>query len=158
MPVSAIPFAPGSLILPYLRDSGGREQDLSVDRQKAEISAWASRHHLIVPRWFLDPARSGRSTAGREHFLQLIDYLTSAPRQEKGIVFWEYARFARDYDDTMYYLAELRRLGYVAWSITDEIPDTLDGRLLLGTWQQIIHVDFDVRARQRELVVQMMGE
>ncbi len=33
-----------------------------------------------------------------------------------------------------------------------------DGRLLLGTWQQIIHVDFEVRPRRRELVVQMIGD
>ena len=33
-----------------------------------------------------------------------------------------------------------------------------DGSLLLGTWQQIIHVDFDVRHRKRDLVVQMIGE
>jgi thiamine phosphate synthase YjbQ (UPF0047 family) len=32
------------------------------------------------------------------------------------------------------------------------------GSLTLGTWQQVVHVDFDVRARQRELVVQMMGD
>ena len=32
------------------------------------------------------------------------------------------------------------------------------GRLTLGTWQQIIFVDFDNRARRRELVVQIMGE
>ena len=31
-------------------------------------------------------------------------------------------------------------------------------RLSLGTWQQIILVDFDNRARQREIVVQIMGE
>ncbi len=31
-------------------------------------------------------------------------------------------------------------------------------RLTLGTWQQIIYVDFDNRPRQRELVVQMIGE
>jgi len=31
-------------------------------------------------------------------------------------------------------------------------------RLTLGTWQQIIYVDFDNRARRRELVVQLMGE
>jgi secondary thiamine-phosphate synthase enzyme len=30
--------------------------------------------------------------------------------------------------------------------------------LTLGTWQQIIFVDFDIRTRQRELVVQMVGE
>ena len=34
----------------------------------------------------------------------------------------------------------------------------VDGRLALGTWQQIIHVDFDNRPRQRELVVQLTGE
>jgi secondary thiamine-phosphate synthase enzyme len=33
-----------------------------------------------------------------------------------------------------------------------------DGALLLGTWQQIVVVDFDTRARTRELVIQMIGE
>jgi secondary thiamine-phosphate synthase enzyme len=31
-------------------------------------------------------------------------------------------------------------------------------KLTLGIWQQVIYVDFDVRSRQRELVVQMIGE
>lgn len=34
----------------------------------------------------------------------------------------------------------------------------VNGRLTLGTWQQIIFVDFDNRSRRRELVVQMIGE
>jgi secondary thiamine-phosphate synthase enzyme len=33
-----------------------------------------------------------------------------------------------------------------------------DGALLLGTWQQIVIVDFDTRARARDVVIQMMGE
>ncbi len=32
-----------------------------------------------------------------------------------------------------------------------------DGRLILGTWQQIVLVDFDNRPRQREIVVQFTG-
>ncbi|MCE7958263.1 MAG: YjbQ family protein [Acidobacteria bacterium ACB2] len=32
------------------------------------------------------------------------------------------------------------------------------GRLLLGTWQQVVLVDFDNRPRRRELVVQLSGE
>jgi secondary thiamine-phosphate synthase enzyme len=32
------------------------------------------------------------------------------------------------------------------------------GRMTLGTWQQIIYVDFDIRPRKRELIVQVMGE
>jgi secondary thiamine-phosphate synthase enzyme len=31
-------------------------------------------------------------------------------------------------------------------------------RLMLGTWQQVIYIDFDVRPRRRELVVQLIGE
>ena len=34
----------------------------------------------------------------------------------------------------------------------------VEKRLTLGIWQQVIHVDFDIRPRKRELVVQMMGE
>ena len=32
------------------------------------------------------------------------------------------------------------------------------GALLLGTWQQVVLVDFDTRARARELVLQVLGE
>jgi secondary thiamine-phosphate synthase enzyme len=33
-----------------------------------------------------------------------------------------------------------------------------NGELLLGTWQQIVLIDFDNRARNRNLVVQFMGK
>jgi secondary thiamine-phosphate synthase enzyme len=33
-----------------------------------------------------------------------------------------------------------------------------DGQLLLGTWQQIVVIDFDNRPRRREVVVQLVGE
>ena len=34
----------------------------------------------------------------------------------------------------------------------------VEGRLTLGTWQQVIFVDFDNRERRREIVVQVIGE
>ena len=34
----------------------------------------------------------------------------------------------------------------------------VDRNLTLGTWQQIVLVDFDIRHRQRKLVVQILGE
>ena len=34
----------------------------------------------------------------------------------------------------------------------------IDGRLTLGTWQQIVLLDFDTRPRDRRVVVQVMGE
>jgi secondary thiamine-phosphate synthase enzyme len=33
-----------------------------------------------------------------------------------------------------------------------------NGRLTLGTWQQIVFIDFDNRGRQRNIVLQIMGE
>lgn len=32
------------------------------------------------------------------------------------------------------------------------------GELLLGTWQQVVFVDFDNRPRHREIIVQLLGE
>jgi secondary thiamine-phosphate synthase enzyme len=34
----------------------------------------------------------------------------------------------------------------------------VNGQLTLGTWQQVIYLDFDNKPRRRELVVQMIGE
>ena len=34
----------------------------------------------------------------------------------------------------------------------------IEGTLALGTWQQIVLMDFDTRARTREIIVQVVGE
>ncbi len=34
----------------------------------------------------------------------------------------------------------------------------VDGRLMLGTWQQIILIDFDTRPRTRTIICQIMGD
>ena len=34
----------------------------------------------------------------------------------------------------------------------------INGKMALGTWQQIIFVDFDIRARGRRLILQMVGD
>ena len=34
----------------------------------------------------------------------------------------------------------------------------MDGRLSLGTWQQVVLINFDNRARRRRLIIQIMGE
>lgn len=34
----------------------------------------------------------------------------------------------------------------------------VDGKLALGTWQQILLLEFDTRAREREVIVQLVGD
>ena len=33
-----------------------------------------------------------------------------------------------------------------------------DGKILLGTWQQVVLLEFDNRPRQRQIIVQLIGE
>ena len=47
------------------------------------------------------------------------------------------------------------RAGLIKPSLTVPI---VEGKLTLGTWQSIILVDFDNRPRERQLVLQIMGE
>lgn len=47
------------------------------------------------------------------------------------------------------------RSAFISPSLT--VP-FVDGNLTLGTWQQIVFLDFDTRPRSRRLVVQVMGE
>ena len=47
------------------------------------------------------------------------------------------------------------RAAVVGPSLT--VPFT-EGKLTLGTWQQIVFIDFDTRPRRRRLVLQFMGE
>ena len=38
-----------------------------------------------------------------------------------------------------------------------EVVPIVDGRLALGTWQQLVLIDFDDRPRQRTVLVQVLG-
>jgi secondary thiamine-phosphate synthase enzyme len=72
---------------------------------------------------------------------------------------------AADHDDDAEYRHHLRwgddngsshvRAALLGPSVT--IP-FVDGALTLGPWQQIMLLEFDTRSRQREVVIQVMGE
>lgn len=64
----------------------------------------------------------------------------------------EYAHNARWHDGNGHSHVRAALLGP---SLTIPI---VEGQLTLGTWQQVIYVDFDNKPRRRELVVQMIGE
>jgi secondary thiamine-phosphate synthase enzyme len=47
------------------------------------------------------------------------------------------------------------RAAFIGPSLT--VP-LIEGRLALGTWQQIVLIDFDDRPREREVIVQVVGD
>ena len=111
----------GRRVWAYLRDSGGESQEQSTSQQRREIETYCQQHGLILIRVFEDVARSGGSLNGRVEFLEMVDQ-SYQPNHPDGLLVWNFARFARDMDDSAFYRALLRKNGLVVHSLTDPIP------------------------------------
>ncbi len=120
--------------------------DLTATVQQAVQKSELSNGTLTI---FCPSATSGLTTLEYESgciedLKQLFDEIISANR--------EYAHNARWGDGNGHSHIRAALLGP---SLT--VP-FIDQRLTLGTWQQIIYVDFDTRPRRRSLVLQLIGE
>ena len=69
----------------YLRDSGGDEQDLSIDQQLIEIERWCSQNSVSLIKTFVDEARPGSSTVGRSAFHEMMSYFRSDDCEASGL-------------------------------------------------------------------------
>ena len=127
-PPSTLPA--GSIVDAYLRDSGGSNQDRSVERQFEALTDYCKTHHLILRSPYQDVARSGKTTAGREAFQAMIDDYEIPARRPIALLLWNFARFARDVDDSQLYKAILRKWGIIIHSLTDPIPEGRYSRVI----------------------------
>ena len=101
---SDCPLPPGSRVAGYFRDSGGDEQERSVDQQRRVAEEYCQQHHLVLVRVFADVARPGSTTVGRDGFDDLMHYCRQhAPTATRrtsdapdGILLWDLKRFARN--------------------------------------------------------------
>lgn len=127
-PPSTLP--PGAMVDTYRRDSGGSKQDQSTGQQLSEIEAWCKKHDLILRHNFVDEAKSGGSTIGRDDFNRMVDLYRRQDQRPQGLILWNYARFARDLDNAIYYKALIRTYGIVIHSLNDNIPEGDYGRII----------------------------
>jgi site-specific DNA recombinase len=124
------PLPPGSRVAGYFCDSGGDEQERSVDQQRRVAEAYCQQHHLVLVRVFADEARSGSTVVGRNGFDNPIHYSRHlapnakrrAPDAPDSILLWDLKRFARDRLDNAFFKADLRRRGYTVIFLSDNIP------------------------------------
>ena len=111
----ACPLSPGSRVAGYFRDSGGDEQERSVDQQRRVAEEYCQQHHLVLVRIFADEARPGSTIVGRDGFDDLIHYCRQyaptakrrTPDAPDGILLWDIKRFARDRQDNAFFKADL---------------------------------------------------
>lgn len=137
----------GSIVDTYLRDSGGEGQDRSVSRQLEAIKTYCARHGLNLRRIYKDAAKSGGSTAGRDDFDRLISSTRDEATRPVAILLWNYARFARDLDDSTYYKSLLRKRGVIVHSLTDHIPEGPYGRFV----EFLIDISNEEKRRQTSI-------
>ena len=128
--MTASPFLPGDRVVAYCRYSGGEEQGLkntSTDEQEAAIRAFCEANGLVLVKVYADPFVSGRSTKGRDHYLEMLaDRLRHKQSQTgiAGLVAWDFERIHRNYDQAQLDGARLRMAGYKIFSLQQPIMDT----------------------------------
>ena len=141
-PPSSLP--PGSVVWACLRDSGGAAQEKSVPQQRAEIEGFCKQYNLILEQVFADVAISGGSVVGRDAFNDLLDMSAKENLRPAGLLLWNFARFSRDLEDSIYYKALLRKRGIVIHSLTDPIPEGVYGRMV----EMIVDISNEEKRRQ----------
>src|SRR5690348_9719321 len=97
------PLPPGSHVVIYCRDSGGQEQDRSIDQQVAAAEEYCMRHSLLIEHIYRDEKRLSSNTDKREQLqAMLLDlhqrfkrindrYRRERITQERpfGVIFWK---------------------------------------------------------------------
>lgn len=137
-----------SIVDTYLRDSGGEGQDRSVARQLESIKEYCLRHNLKLRHIYKDAAKSGGSTIGRDEFDRMIASTRDEANRPAAILLWNYARFARDLDDSTYYKALLRsKRNIIIHSLTDHIPEGPYGRFV----EILIDISNEEKRRQTSI-------
>lgn len=123
------PFQPGDKVVAYCRYSGGEEQGLkntSTDEQEAAIRKFCEENGLILIRVYADPFVSGRSTKGREHYLEMMSDLCQKKKKKpdvKGLIAWDFERLHRNMDQAQLDAARLRMAGYKIYSLQQPVMD-----------------------------------
>src|SRR5947208_2140855 len=104
------PLPAGTHVVAYCRDSGGDEQDRSVQQQIRVIHEYCHLHQLILEKIYYDEARTASNTENRDQLnLMLADLrhrfkdIKDRYRRDKqaaanpfGLLFWKSNRLSRD--------------------------------------------------------------
>lgn len=114
----------------YCRYSSHMQDDgNSIEYQMEEIEAYCQRNGLVIRKWYIDKAKSGKAVAGRDGFYELIDDIKheiSAP----NLIVWRTNRIFRNSYESHKYRKYLRDNNIKLLSVTQTIDEeTSAGRL-----------------------------
>ena len=120
----------------YVRYSDHNQDDgLSIEYQKEACEKFIDNKGWALTDTFIDAAKSGRKTANRDNFMQMIN---GAKRGDFDIiVVYKFSRIFRNAYEAHLYEHELAKYGVQIISATEPVDgETIEGKMMKG----IIHV------------------
>lgn len=113
----------------YARYSEGpRQTDQSIEGQVADCMAYAEQHGIQVAKVYADRHVSGKSTAGRDEFLQMIR--DAQEHRFEAVIVWKIDRFGRSRQDIAINKMKLKKAGVRLYYAQEAVPDGPEGIIL----------------------------
>ena len=143
------PLPSGTHVVAYCRDSGGEEQDRSVQQQIQVVREFCSAHGLILERTYVDEAKLSSNTEKRTAINEMLSDLSRRFKQirslekrkaqvEKypfGVIVWKSNRLGRDSIETTYIKADLRIRGI---TIVNLVPSLETGDATIDALFEVV--------------------
>lgn len=110
----------------YIRVSTDDQVEYSPASQLEKIREYAKRNGYILPDEYIymDEGISGRHTAKRAAFNNMIGTAKQKPKPFDAILLWKFSRFARNREDSIVYKSMLRKqCGIDVISISENVGD-----------------------------------
>src|SRR5690348_8009040 len=79
------PLPVGTHVVAYCRDSGGEEQERSVQQQVQVVGEFCSAHGLVLERTYVDEARLSSNTEKRNAINEMLSDLSRRFKQIRNL-------------------------------------------------------------------------
>lgn len=139
----------------YARVSDQKQvtQDLSIPAQLKDMRKYAKAQGWHIYQEYTDEGYTGRRASSRPSFQQMISDAKAGKFQK--IICHKIDRFARNREDSVVYKALLRRHGIDIAFVTENIEDSIYGRLIEGILEVFaefysLNLSAEVKKGQRE--------
>ncbi len=123
----------------YCRYSSENQREESISAQKRAIKEYAEENNIIIKKWYIDRAKSGR-TDDRDEFINMIkDSSKKENSNVLAVIVHKLDRFSRDQYDMEYYRRELRNNGKSLLSTAEKFENNAKGNLfqrIVGAFNQ----------------------
>ena len=114
----------------YLRVSTKEQmENLSMEVQESRCADWCRTRGIAIDAIFHDDGKSARTTL-RPEFQKMLAHVTSRRGRIGYVVVHDLSRFARNMEDQVDVMSELRSVGVLVRSVMEEVDETAAGKMV----------------------------